>query len=166
MSRLREIAAHAAEARSYAAEQEAAEAERRHRLAEEHYAALCRWNRELLPAIERAAERVTAALGGRTDGDYLDFHSSKQSQIIRNQIDFGEQMSISLRLVRQYKFGEIIKFAIETSGGPDSAVLVITRNGRKVVRLVVDERVGPDSINYWLERIVHESVCSNERAMS
>lgn len=159
---MQEIADHAAGSRAIASQQEAASAKRHKRLAEEHYAALCRWNREFLPAIHNAAEKISAALGGRVVGDYLDFHSSAQSQILRNHIEFGEQMSVSLRLVRQRKLGEIIKFAIETTNGPDSAVLTLTKDGQTVVRLVVDDLIGPENISYWLERTVHASVCTHE----
>lgn len=158
MSQLDEIASAAAIRRADAAQAATTRAESQKSIAEAQHAALRRWHLEMRSAIANAADKISDALGGKATGDYLKWHSEHESQIVRNETSHGEQMSMTLRVVQGGQLRNFIKFSLEAVQGPDAAVFAITNDGKSVVRLVVDENFKSSAVEYWLTRIVHESV--------
>ena len=158
MTLLDEIARAASTRRAETAQTAATIVENQQRIAEAQRLALQRWHPEIRPAITNATEKISSALGGKATGDFLKWHTEADTQIIRGQPTSGEQMSVTYRLMHGGQPRNFIKFSIEAIYGPDAAVFAITNDGKSVVRLVVDERLNASALEYWLARIVHESV--------
>lgn len=140
-------------------EREAREASER-RIAEQQYKSLTRWDRELVPSIEVAIDKLNDALGGQATGDFLKPHSLSNAQLIRGHVVQGEQMSLTLNYVRSQRPNHFIKFALEAKYGPDPVVLVISHDQRSVVRLVVDDDFKKGLIEHYLARIVRDIECT------
>lgn len=156
MSLLDEIAKAAAARRNLDAQERARSETSTPRIAEAQRIAFARWEREMVPAITSAASKLNNALGGRATGDYLDTHSELSSLLPRGQVALGEQKSLTLKYIRGARPSHLIKFALVGKPGPDPVVLVISRDNRQVVSLVVDQDFKLGTLEYFLERTVRD----------
>lgn len=156
MNFLEEITKAAAETRAVTAQAATDATARRRQLVETQQAGLLRWNREIEPAIWQAVQRINEALGGRGIGNFLDEHSLQHSEVRRFEPETGEAMSITLRLIRGGRYANLIKLALETTLGTDPVIFTVSREGRSVVRLVVDAEFKREMPGYWLERTVRD----------